>query len=195
MKTALFFCHGSRRHPLLSDIGCRSYNDCRGFTLAEIIISIGILLIIISALGGFVVSLQNMRLKISSSQEVDGNMRMAFDVISQKIRNAQGVNIAASVFDADPGVLSLEMPNAQVNPTVFRLNQDNGILQMQEGASAPVSITTNTVAVSRLVFSSRAPAGEPESIAISLTIDTASPSYSYASATHAATTAVTLRRY
>lgn len=165
-----------------------------GFTLAEIIISIGILLIIFGALGGFVISLQNARLKISNSQEVDGNMRMALDVMSQKIRNAQGVNGLSSVFDADPGVLSLEMFEPQKNPTVFRLNQDNGILQMQEGVSAPVNLTTNDVSVSHLVFSSRAPAGEPESIAISLTIDTASSSSSYASATHTSTTAITLRR-
>lgn len=163
-------------------------------TLVEIVVSLGILLIIVSALSGFVIALQQARQQLSSAQEVDDNLRMALDFLSTRIRGATGVTIGASTFDADPGVLSLEMANPALNPTVFRLDQDNGILQMQEGLASPVSVTTNEVRVSNLVFSLRSPAGEPENIGIALTIDYSSQSDSYAGFSHSITTAVTARQ-
>lgn len=169
-------------------------NKRSGMTLVEIVVSLGILLLIVAALSGFVVSLQQTRQQLSSVQEVDDNLRMALDLLSTRIRGAKGVNTVASTFDTDPGVLSLEMANPALNPTVFRLDQDNGILQMQEGAAGPVSVTTNEVHVSNLVFSLRSPAGEPENIGIELTIDYSSQSDSYAGFSHSVTTAVTARQ-
>lgn len=169
-------------------------NKKSGMTLVEIVISLGILLIIVAALSGFVMSLQQTRQQLSSAQEVDDNLRMAIDLLSMRIRGAKGVNTGASTFDTDPGVLSLEMANPAINPTVFRLDQDNGILQIQEGVASPVSVTTNEVLVSNLVFSLRSPAGEPENIGIALTIDYSSQSDSYAGFTHSVTTAVTARQ-
>ncbi|MBI4252823.1 hypothetical protein HY623_01425 [Candidatus Uhrbacteria bacterium] len=166
---------------------------CIGFTLVEIVISVGIMLIIVGSLGGFVVSLQSARQHMASAQEVDGNFRIALDLLGSRIRGARGVNAGASIFDTDPGVLSLEMANPALNPTVFRLDQDNGILQMQEGAGSPVSVTSNEVRVSDLVFSLRSPAGEPENVGIALTIDYYSQTDSYAGFSHSLTTAVTAR--
>ena len=164
-----------------------------GFTLFETIISVGLLLIIVGSLGGFVVSLQNARSQIASTQEVDANLRMTLDVIGERIRRAQSVDTGTSTFDADPGILSLAMADPAVDPTVFRLNQDNGILEMQEGASIPVAITSSEVSVSNLIFSLQSPSGEPETIGIALTIESASSSDSYASFTHTAATSVTVR--
>lgn len=169
-------------------------NKKGGMTLVEIVISLGILLIIVAALSGFVISLQQTRQQLSSAQEVDDNLRMALDLLSMRIRGAKGVNTGTSTLDTDPGVLSLEMANPALNPTVFRLDQDNGILQMQEGAAGPVSVTTNEVRVSNLVFSMRSPVGEPENIGIALTIDYSSLSDSYAGFSHSVTTAVTARQ-
>jgi len=164
-----------------------------GFTLFETLISIALLIIIVGSLGGFVISLQNARAQVTSVHEVDANLRMALDVISQRIRSAQGVNIASSIFDIDPGVLSLEMADGAVNPTVFRLTSDNSILQIQEGVGDPRALTTGSVNVSNLVFSHNSPADEPENIGVSLTIDYAFPSQPYADFTHTATTSNTVR--
>lgn len=169
-------------------------NKKSGMMLVEIVVSLGILLLIVAALSGFVVSLQQARQQLLSAQEVDDNLRMTLDLLSSRIRGATGVNTGASTFGTDPGVLSLEMSNPALNPTVFRLDQDNGILQMQEGAGNPVSVTTNEVRVSNLVFSRRSPSGESENIGIALTIDYSSQSDSYAGFSHSVTTAVTARQ-
>lgn len=165
-----------------------------GFTLFEIVISIAILVIVIAEIGGFAVSLQNARIALVHMQEVDVNLAMAVDVMSQRIRSSVGVNSGASTFDGDPGVLSLSMTDPAVNPTIFRLSQDNGVLQMQEGASAPAALTTSQVSISKLIFSLHSNNGEPENVGIAVTVDTNSSSGSYASFTHAATTSATVRQ-
>lgn len=171
-----------------------SKKNQKGFTLFEIVISIAILLIVIAGIGGFAVSLQNARIALVHMQEVDANLATAVDVMSQRIRSSVGVNSGASTFAGDPGVLSLAMTDQAVNPTVFRLSQDNAVLQMQEGVSAPVTLTTSQVSISQLIFSLYSNSGEPENVGIAITVGTNSSSGSYASFTHAATTSVTVRQ-
>lgn len=185
------FYHQSRYEVRVT--GYTSRNDF-GFALFEVIISLALLLIIVGGLGGFVVAIHNSRAALSHLQEVDSNMMFAFSTMSMRIRSARAVNSATSTFSSDPGVLSLDMPNPSVNPTVFRLDQDNGTLLMQEGAAAALPLTTSAVSVSQLIFSLRAPAGEPENIGILLTVDSASAGDSYASFSHTATTSVTTRQ-
>lgn len=165
-----------------------------GFTLFETIISIALFIVLIGSFGGFVVSIQNSRISLQSEQEVDENIRLATSIISQKIRNATSVNSGSSTFGTDPGVVSLSMADASVNPTVFRLNQDNGILLMQEGSSQPVALTTDEVAITQLVFSLISSASEPENIRMTIEAQAQSTDNSYASFTHTIRTSTSIRQ-
>ncbi len=165
-----------------------------GFTLFEAIITIALLSALAGSFGGFAVSIFSTRSLLKGMHEVDENSRFAIDTISQKIRNATTVNSGASTFDLDPGVLSLSMANPAENPTVFRLNQDNGILTMQQGASQPIAVTSNEVQISRLLFSLLSGAGEPEHIRIIIEAQTSAQDDSYGSFVHTFQTAVSLRQ-
>lgn len=153
----------------------------KGFTLVEIIIYIGILALIITALASFGFSVMSSNSKTAAVAEVQANARTALDVIAQKIRASSGIN---SVSVGDPGTLSLSMSDASKNPTIFNLNADNGRLQIKEGAGSTVFFTSNDVRVANLVFTDYSQAGERGHIRVNITVeyknaDSVDYSYSY----------------
>jgi len=148
----------------------------KGFTLIELLIYIAIIGGVISVFVIFGLSVNELSSKNYVVQEVHANARMALDLISQKIRAANEVNIGSSVFDSDPGVLSLSMASSAINPTVISLGQDNGVIQITSGSSDPVSITSDEVNVTNLVFTNLTGTGDIENIRVEITLEYNNPS-------------------
>ena len=74
-------------------------------------------------------------------------------------------------FGADPGVLSLVMDDVNKNPTIINLNQDDGSLQITEGAGTAMAVTSKKVKVKNLVFTDLSLASSTKNIKINMTID------------------------
>lgn len=165
-----------------------------GFTLFETIITIALLLALAVSFGGFTLSILSTRSLLQSMHEVDENSRFAMEVMTQKIRSATGVNSAASSFGSDPGVLSLSMAQPSENPTVFRLDQDNGILTMQQGVAQPIPVTSTETQISQLLFSLLSQSAEPEHVRIIIEVRSSAQADSYASFVHTFQTAVSVRQ-
>jgi type II secretory pathway pseudopilin PulG len=149
-----------------------------GFTLIETMIYIAIIGGAVSSFVLFATTVSNVRSKIYVQQEVNANARVALDVIADRIRSASGVNAGNSTFGSDPGVLELSMDAAAANPTIINLSANDGILQIKEGASSVVALTSDEVRVSNLVFTDLTPASgnQRENIRIDLTIEYNVPS-------------------
>jgi type II secretory pathway pseudopilin PulG len=160
----------------------------RGFTLVEVIIYIAITGMVVSALVGFVFSAASTREKNYSVEEVHANSRFALDRITYFIRLAESVDIGASVFGVDPGVLTLNMPNAVDSPTVISLTQDDGALRVREGTS-PVReyiLTNEELRITNLMFGDFTGQHKRGVISVDFTVSSprqlgtpASPTYSY----------------
>jgi len=142
-----------------------------GFTLVETLIYLSIVSAILVGFVSFSISISDVRAKNYASSEVQANLRVALDIVTQKIRSANGVNLGASTFDVDPGVLSLSMADSAKNPTIIKLDQDNGTLQVQEGSSPPVSIISSEVKMTNLIFTNLTQAGRNAIFKINMTID------------------------
>ena len=123
----------------------------KGFTLVETIIFIGIISIVLVAFVRFVLSISTAREKNFVVAEVQDQARHAMDVLGQRIRLADSILTASSTFDVDPSVLALTMTSSTINPTVFQLTADNGILQITEGSGSAVSITGDNLRVTRFL--------------------------------------------
>ena len=124
----------------------------KGFTLVELLIYIAILGLVIVGIIYFVISITNSRSKNYVVEEVHENARTAMDTIAQTIRSANGINTGQSIFESDPGELSLATTDAQKNPTIINLDQDDGVLLIKEGAASEVAITSDNIKITRLVF-------------------------------------------
>ena len=142
-----------------------------GFTLIEMIIYVAIIGGVIASFVSYSLSIGESRNKSYVAQEVHANSRLALDVVTNSIRSANGINVGASTFDADPGILSLSMANLTLNPTIIDLSADDGILRITQGANAPIEITNPNVKVTNLIFENLTSTGGKASIGIDLTID------------------------
>jgi type II secretory pathway pseudopilin PulG len=142
----------------------------QGFTLIETLIYVAIIGAAVSSFVLFSISVSNSRSKTYVVQEVQANARVAMDIMSQKIREATGVNTGASTFGSDPGILSLSMANAAKNPTVFSLSQNDGVLQIVEGASPAIPLISDEVKITNLLFTNLTGTGVRENVRIEMTV-------------------------
>lgn len=108
--------------------------------------------------------------------EVLSNARLIEQQLSDAVRHAEGININASIFDSDPGVLSFNMVAQGVDPTVFSLTADNGVLQISEADGAQVSITTDQVSVTDLRFHNLTGAGDTGVVQVEYSLQANNPS-------------------
>ncbi len=124
----------------------------RGFTLIETILYILIIGMILSTLGLFLNHLLQARAKTLASSDLITAARTIQDVLGHAARAAEGINTSTSTFGSDPGILSLNMVEVGVDPTVFSLTGADGQLQVSEAGGGNILLTTDEVAITNLVF-------------------------------------------
>lgn len=148
----------------------RRSGGCQGFTLIETLIYITVVGLAMSSFVVFSISVLNSKNKTYVVQEVHANTRFALEIINQKIRASNGVNVADSFFGADPGFLSLGMSSSTLNPTTIGLSKNDGILEIKEGAFATTSITSDEVKIIRLVFTDMSGRDATRNVRIEMTV-------------------------
>lgn len=162
----------------------------KGFTLLEFILYFALIAIVISSITLFAVDVIRTRAKTAVIAEVEQNMRFGLQRILRTVRQAERLNVGASVLDDDDGVLSMDMASASNTPTVFDLA--DGVLRMKEGTGPATALTSNRVVVSSLRFSKDNLGGNTNAVTAALTLSFVSenPDLVYAYTATASGTAV-----
>lgn len=165
----------------------------RGFTLIETVIYVAITAGLLVALTSFILAISGSRTKSFSQQEVNANARLALNIISKKIKSANGVNFVTSTFDIHPGVLALSMASSTLNPTVFALD-GSGRLTLVEGVGAAKFITSPQIKITNLVFTNLTADGNHSNIGINFDFSYVSSSNVGFNFSYNLQTAVSLRQ-
>lgn len=116
----------------------------KGTTLLEIVLYIGILTILLSALIPFAWNLVDSGAKSSTNQEIFTQGQYVADRITYEIRNASSINSVSAT------QISLATANAATNPTTISLN--NGVINMQQGVASPIALNSVNTKVTSLNF-------------------------------------------
>jgi len=126
-----------------------------GFTLIEMLLYVSISAFLLLALSLFLSNNLSLRVKNQSILEVENQGRQIMYVVSQEIRQAQGVTIpAVSETSSD---LSLVSKNGE--EILFTLSGNT--LEMIINGGNPIRLTNDLVAVSDLTFSNLSRNGTP----------------------------------
>lgn len=116
--------------------------------------------------------------KIKVNYELADNARHSLDTITYEIKKSQSVYTPTSIFDANPGQLSLEQVASSTTETLTFVDFfkcGDSLCLKREGAS-PVALTNSRVKITSLVFSQILNSAATPSVQISLQIESAATS-------------------
>ena len=143
-----------------------------GFTLVELVLYISIAFVMLSLVSIFIAATLESRVKGQTIAEVEQGGVQAMDLITQTIRNAEGINPPATSTTASS--MSLKISDLSKDPTIFDLV--SGKIRITEGANPPVEITGSKLSVNNLSFSNLSRANTHGIIRIEIDIAHANPS-------------------
>lgn len=130
----------------------------KAFTLVETLLYIALVGILLTSIVTFLSAILATESKNEAIFEVDQQATFVIDKVTDTIRNAEAINSPSA--GSNGNSLSLEMANASEDPTVFSLN--GGIMEITEGSSGSIPISTNNVTISGLTFYNLTPPSSPD---------------------------------
>jgi hypothetical protein len=162
--------------------------NTKAFTLIEVLLYVGIAGMVLVSLAGFGWNMIGIGVKGNTHHDAVSNIRFVGERLSFFIREATDIDVANSNFGvnlaATPGsrvTLRGALPN---DPIVIDVS--SGTLRVTQGASAPVALTSSTVAVSSIIFTNASSLDDKtKNIGFELQLETISGSnrFEYASDT------------
>lgn len=168
-----------------------------GFTLIEMLIYIFCLVLIIGAIVIFGWVAIRSGLKIKANAEVLDNARRAVEIMTLEIKKSRSIYTPTSIFDNNPGQLSLEQTASSTSETLTFVDffKCGDSLCIRREDSSPLVLTSTRVKVSNLIFTQLSNLNSP-SVQITLRVESAASSVlpDYASFLEV-TTSVSLRDF
>lgn len=147
------------------DFCCKEILREKGFTLIESLLYVAIVGGIVTSVALFGLAISDARSKNYAAQEVQANGRTALQIMASRIRESTN----ATVFN--PQTLILEMRDLSKNPTVINLD-GGGSIQLQEGTMPVVSLVSDEVKVTNLVFADATLGGiDRKNIQVNITVE------------------------
>jgi type II secretory pathway pseudopilin PulG len=142
-----------------------------GYTLIELLLYVVLIGMLLSSVTYFFGLSVDARVKSQSIAEVNDQGVAAMDYITQTIRNASSITSPTA---AGTGAsLTLAVPTGSLSPTVFDLS--GSTLQVKEGASAAIALTSNDVQISNLTFKNLTRSGTNGVVQVSFTVSRTNP--------------------
>ncbi len=138
----------------------------KGFVLVEVLVYIGIIALILTAVGTLAALTNNARAKQTVEREVEEQGRQVLEQVLQTARNSSGITSPTS--RASGSSLTVTVDSAPASPTVFSLSGTT--IQITEGAAAAVSLTNSNVLASALSIQNLTRASTPGTIRVSFTL-------------------------
>jgi prepilin-type N-terminal cleavage/methylation domain-containing protein len=127
----------------------------RGFTLLEMIVYIALVAIIGTAIGTFAFNIVRIGGVIKNDVQILDNARRAMDILTFEIRNSRSVYWPTSVFNSNPGQLSLEQTATSSSAEEIEYTDffkcGNSLCLRREGQS-PVNLTGDKIKINNLMF-------------------------------------------
>ena len=142
----------------------------KAFTLLEVLLYFAIASTLVVLMGVTLSAVLQARVKAQAIADVDEAGAAAMQVITQNLRNAQSITSPAA--GASSSTLIIQTYSSG-SPTIFNIS--GGALQIQENGGLPVSLTTDTVAISGLNFTNLSRPNTPGTIRVQFTASRVNP--------------------
>lgn len=145
-----------------------------GFTLLELLLYLVVVPFILLSISAFFFLFPEARVKNQTSMEVEEQGAVIMNIITQTIRNAEGITIPTIGTSASS--LTLDVVPLADDPTIFNLS--GSTFQITEGGNT-VTLTNTQVAVSGLTFQNISRPDTPGIIRVQFTLQYVNPEGRY----------------
>lgn len=143
----------SKNNWIKKEFYCRfALRDERGVSFVEMLLYVAIMSMVLITMARFSLNVHNAYTKNYISTQVHDNLRVAMYYITSRIILADSLDEVNSVLESDPGVLYLKTIDPMTNPIVFSLDHDNGSVQLSEGISSPLPVTSDEILFTTFKF-------------------------------------------
>lgn len=154
------------------------FNTQKSFTLMEILLYIVVLSILITVISSFLIWSIQYNTKLKVMRETLDNARRAMGIMTYEIKEAKSIYTPTSIFDVNPGQLSLEtkryLPTGEETSfSDFYLCGSQ--LCFKKESQNPIPITSEKVEVKNLFFSQIMTTSAIPSVQITLEVDYKNP--------------------
>lgn len=140
----------------------------KGISLLETILYLGLIALIMPLIAALIFFVVNIRIRSQDANLVVSEGTRVTQVITQTIRNANGINFPE--LGSTSSTVSLIVEDSGKNPTIF--GQNAGQITSKEGTGAVITLTSNRITASNLIFSNVSQVGTPGSIKIEFNLST-----------------------
>jgi hypothetical protein len=113
--------------------------------------------------------------KARSMQEVQNNANFIIEKIIKTVRQANDIDLTASIFETTPGKLGLTMANSAENPTVFYVDPTDNSLRIKQGETVAQKLSSSEIEITNLVFRNLSTAKSQPNIKINLEVTYKNP--------------------
>lgn len=142
-----------------------------GFNLIETTIYVAVFSVVIVGITSFMLLSIQSRVKNQVVNEVEQQGAQAMQRITQSIRNSEGVN-TPTIGTSDDSI-SINTTDPGIDPTV--IDYSGGTLQITEGASGTIDLTSDKINVIYLNFDNNTITGTNDTIKIEMTLEYENP--------------------
>lgn len=162
------------------------------------LIYIALLIVMVTAIVSFAFWTIQAGAKIKTNYELADNARRAMDIMTYEIKKSQSVYASTSIFNTNPGQLSLEQMASSTAETLTYIDffKCGDRLCLKREGTDPMALTNNQVKITNLIFSQLLNSSTTPSIQITLRVASSAtstdPEYT---GTLELTSAATLRAY
>lgn len=153
-----------------------NFKNRRGFSLIELVVYVGVITILTSAIVLFAMWTIQVAAKIKINYALTNNARRAMEIMTYEIKKSKSIYTPTSIFGASPGHLSLEQtatssPQETTTFIDFFLCGQN-LCEKKEGQN-PVALTNDQVKITNLSFTQLSNSSTAPSVQISFRLESA----------------------
>nr|QBM02311.1 hypothetical protein [uncultured archaeon] len=131
----------------------KTARSSQGFSLVEMIVYVGLLSVILTAVIVILINLTTTYRSLKVSKDIDLSAFTALERISNEIKLADSINVAQSTLATTTSpALALNTYDAGGASTVLTFSVSNGLLRVSEGGVDKGSLIASTTKVTRLIF-------------------------------------------
>lgn len=140
-----------------------------GFTLLEIVLYVGLLMIVVVFANSFAVAIIRINASSELTEQARDNAHHTLDIIDKEVRLARSVYTPTSVFGTSPGQLSLEtgeqLPTGETTTYVDFYLDDERVYMKREGLGPELIIGEN-IRVTNFTFTHLTAGSAPDMEAV-----------------------------